>query len=317
MAAATGHSPPRLGVSACLLGERVRYDGGHRRDEYLCGTLAAAFELVPLCPEAGAGLGVPRPPVHLVARADGLHAVGVEDPELDVTDALQRFNRDTLAQLSGLAGLVLKSGSPSCGRHRVPVRRPGRRTVQGAGLFAAAVAERDPALPVTDEADLGDPDRRDNFLERVFARVRWQADVGYRPSPAAVEAFHRRHALTLRSHDGHRDRALAERLDAARRRPDGAAATAYLERFMTLLARPATRARHRAVLRHLLARLRPALAPADREALEAAVAAYAAGEEALLVPLTLIAHHGRDTVAEWAGQVYLYPEPTERRLRCR
>ena len=308
---------PRLGVSACLCGERVRYDGGHKRDEYLCGTLATVFELVPFCPEVGAGLGVPRPPIHLVAADDGPpRAVRADDSTVDVSDALRRYSRETLPALSGLCGMVLKSGSPSCGPARVPIRRPGRRPGTGAGLFAAAVREGFPGLPMVDEVGLGDPAERDNFLERVFAYARWQATVGARPDMAALDAFHRRHALNLRARGQQNDADLRGRLETFRQRPDAAAAAAYLKRFMVLMRKRATRARHAAVLRHLLSRLRPALEAADRDALEAAIAAYRVGRSPLAVPLTLIMRHGHRSIPEWSDQAYLEPDPAERQLRC-
>lgn len=163
---------PRIGISACLLGEPVRYDGGHKRDACIIDTLSDHFEWLPVCPEAGAGLGVPRPPVRLVVGPQGLRALGVDDPSLDVTDTLESFSRDWLEGLSGISGFILKSRSPSCGLYDSPYFDPqGVGQSQGGGLFTRLLIERYPHLPLEDEAGIHDPERRQRFIDRVLAYV--------------------------------------------------------------------------------------------------------------------------------------------------
>ncbi len=162
-------SRPLIGVSSCLLGQRVRYDGGHKREAFVVEDLAARFELLPICPEMAIGMGVPRPPLQLVLEADGIHARGVYDPDLDVTDRLLVFAQQTLPALSRLCGYVFKTRSPSCGVSSTPVLVPGHPSREDSGLFAAALLAAYPLLPVEQEDRLRDPALRDLFLERVYA----------------------------------------------------------------------------------------------------------------------------------------------------
>lgn len=162
---------PRLAVSACLLGEAVRYDGRDKRDAYVCDILASRYELVSVCPEAGAGLGVPRPAVHLVGDPEAPCAVGVSDPHLDVTPRLRGYIETLLEDLGRIDGAILKARSPSCGLTVSVTAADGTKS-RGRGLFAAALVERWPDLPLVDEDVLADPACRDDFLARVAARHR-------------------------------------------------------------------------------------------------------------------------------------------------
>jgi len=155
---------PILAVSACLLGESVRYDGRHKRDDWVCEVLSRHFHLQPLCPEVGAGLGVPRPSVRLVRRGDELRAVGVEDADVDVTESLAAFTRDYLRG-QRVDGMVLKARSPSCALDSAPVDEGGET---GPGLFTARVVARWPWLPVIEENGLADLWRRLHFVERAW-----------------------------------------------------------------------------------------------------------------------------------------------------
>lgn len=158
-----------VGVSSCLAGERVRYDGRDKRDDWICDELAWAFELVPVCPEAAIGLGVPRPPIRLVKTAAGTRARGVDDCARDVTAALAEYARLTAMRLRGrISGYVFKRGSPSCGLRGVAlVTEEGGAAGETAGIFAAALASRLPGLPMAEEGDLATPAQRQNFIERV------------------------------------------------------------------------------------------------------------------------------------------------------
>jgi uncharacterized protein YbbK (DUF523 family) len=153
----------RIGVSACLLGEKVRWDGGHKRDDFVAAVLADEFELVPVCPEVELGLGVPRDPIQIV----GTRLENVRTGE-DLSRKMEDFARERVRSLEGLSGYVLKSRSPSCGRVAVPVRRAdGSFEETGVGFFARALLGAFPRLPVEDEARLSDPSVRERFLERV------------------------------------------------------------------------------------------------------------------------------------------------------
>ncbi len=164
---------PRVGISACLLGRRVRYDGGHRAAPDLLAALPADFQLIPLCPETEAGLGTPRPPVRLVRTSRGIRALGVNDPGLDVTAPLEAHALARVETLRDLHGCILKRNSPSCGIRGVPVypESGGEPSRRGTGLFAALLRERLPGLVLADEADLADPERLRVFVGRVRTRL--------------------------------------------------------------------------------------------------------------------------------------------------
>jgi uncharacterized protein YbbK (DUF523 family) len=160
----------QVGVSRCLLGDAVRYDGGHRRDEAVCSVLARLFKLVPVCLEVDSGMGVPRPPVRLVEWENGMiRVLGAEDENLDVTEALVRHSRVLVSRLEGVSGFILKSRSPSCGLARVPVFpwAGGVARVDGTGVFARALREAFPSLPMIEEGQLADSAGREDFIERV------------------------------------------------------------------------------------------------------------------------------------------------------
>ena len=159
---------PRVGVSACLLGAPVRYDGQSKPHEWIRGELAELAELVPLCPETGAGLPVPRPPVRLVKLRDGIHALGVEDPGRDITGLIRPWNRSVRDLIDGLDAVILKSKSPSCGLESVPLHSPqGKALAMTSGLFAAFLREEYPALPMLEETGLETAEARAAFLRTL------------------------------------------------------------------------------------------------------------------------------------------------------
>ena len=202
---------PRLGVSACLLGQRVRHDGDHKREAFLA-TLGRLVEWVPVCPEVELGLGIPREPIQLEGHPGTPRLIAL-DSRTDHTPAMTRFARDRVEQLRrlGLAGYVLKAGSPSCGMARVPVHGArGRSARRGTGLVARALMERLPLLPVEEEGRLRDPALRRSFVARIFAYARWQRAMAAGMTRRRLRAFHAAHAALLLAHDP----AAARRLDA-------------------------------------------------------------------------------------------------------
>jgi uncharacterized protein YbgA (DUF1722 family)/uncharacterized protein YbbK (DUF523 family) len=304
---------PRLAVSACLLGEPVRYDAGHKRSRYVTDVLGAHFELVPVCPELGIGMGVPRPPIHLVRTAAGLRARDVHDPQRDVTDALAGFGRRTAAQLADVSGYVLKSRSPSCGLARVRIRdEAGNPSGYGRGVHAQAVTEALPALPMEEEGRLAHGPLREAFLDRVYAYARWQAQCTPGATARALVAFHTAHKYLLHAHNQAAARRLGALVADAGRADPRAIGRAYLEGCMEALARPATRRSHANVLMHLAGYLKRALDAGDRAELAACIADYRTGAVARDAPLALLRHHFRRHPHPWAGeQVYLRGLPPE------
>lgn len=191
-----------VGISSCLLGATVRYDGGHKQDAYINGTLSRHFEFLPICPEMAIGLGVPREPIRLVGEQNGLpRARGVRNADLDVTDRLAALGRETAGRLAGVCGYIFKSKSPSCGMERVKVYGDGgmpRR--DGRGVYARVLMEALPSLPVEEEGRLGDPVLRENFIERVFVYRRWLELTAEGLTAAALVDFHSCHKLLVMAH---------------------------------------------------------------------------------------------------------------------
>jgi uncharacterized protein YbgA (DUF1722 family)/uncharacterized protein YbbK (DUF523 family) len=303
---------PTIGVSACLAGEKVRYDGTDKRDPWLVQTLGRYATLLPLCPEVAIGLGVPRPPIRLIGPPSARRVVGVEDAALDVTTALARYAARIATAHAGVDGYVFKSRSPSCGVWDVPVHPRGR----GRGGYSAAFMARRPLLPVEEEDGLADPARRDNFIERVFAHRRWRDFLARGATAARLVAFHQAHKLALMAHGETRYRALGRLVAGAGHGALAARLTAYGAQFMAALAVPATRGRHANVLTHAAGFLKKSLDSGDRREIAEAIDAYRRGATHWLAPATLLTHHFRRWPCPWiAAQVYLTPAPAELALR--
>ena len=312
-------TPERIpvGVSSCLLGEAVRYDGGHKHDRYVTGALGRYFEYVAWCPEALAGLGVPRPPIRLAGDPDAPRAVRVADPSVDVTDALLAVARDATTRMGALRGYIFKRGSPSCGMARVKVHgAPGKSPRMGQGVFARAVMQAHPLLPCEEEGRLNDAPLRESFVERVFACDRWIRAMASGCTPGRLVAFHTRHKLLLLSHSEVHYRAAGRLVADAGGRDRDRLAEEYLSIFMEGMQRRATRRRHTNVLQHLAGFLKRSIDAGDRRALADIIEEYRTGTVPLVVPIRFLRHHFRrapDLYVEM--QHYLEPYPDDLGLR--
>jgi uncharacterized protein YbgA (DUF1722 family)/uncharacterized protein YbbK (DUF523 family) len=308
----------RLGVSACLLGEAVRYDGGHKRDTFLVEVLGPYVEWVPVCPEVELGLGVPRDSIRLVGRPDAPRLVRERTGE-DLSDRMRRYAAARVRELAALDldGYVLKRASPSCGLLRVRVyREGGAPSADGRGMFATALVERMPALPVEEEGRLCDPVLRENFVERVFATARWRAFLAGRPRPRHLIAFHTAQKFAVLAHNPEAYGRLGRLVAGAGRVLSGDLLDEYGQGLMQALAARATRGRHANVLHHLAGFMKRDLSPGDREELALVIADYRRGLLPLVVPITLLRHHVRRLgILYLADQVYLNPHPKELMLR--
>ena len=301
-----------IGISSCLLGEAVRYDGGHKRNDYIRETLARHFDLQPFCPEVAAGLGVPRPAVRLVQTASGVRALGVQDPDLDVTERLQASAEAQRGWHAGLCGYLLKKDSPSCGMARVRRYGEGREQPErdGVGLYAERLMANFPLLPVEEEGRLMDPGLRENFVRRVHVLWRWRQATAGGVSARVLTEFHARHKLILMSHDQNAARELG-RLAAAAGAIEQRADT-YILGVMTLLKKLATRANHVNVLQHIQGYLKRDLDADDKAELVEIIQRYRIGELPLIVPITLLRHHFRKAPDPFiANSWYLDPYPGE------
>lgn len=227
----------RIGVSACLLGDAVRYDGGHKRNAHVTGDLEQRFELVPFCPEVAIGMGVPRPPIHLTGDPRAPAARGVDDPAMDVTDALGAYGERVGTAIDGLSGYVFKKGSPSCGLGGVPVYPHGgdAAIATAAGLYAAAIRRLQPLLPVEEEDRLDDPALRARFVLRVLVYHRWQCLRAAGVTAGVLADFHVTHAEPLLAQDRERHHRLARLIAAAHARDPEALADEYGAELMAAL----------------------------------------------------------------------------------
>ena len=311
-------APVRVGVSSCLLGEEVRYDGGHKRDRFLTDELAPFVEWVPVCPEAELGMGVPREAVQLRRQGARIHMLGVKSGR-DWTDAMEAYAARRVRALGALdlSGYVLKKESPSCGMERVKVREPsGLARRDGRGLFASSLLAALPSLPVEEEGRLHDVVLRENWIERLFAYRRLRSFFAERFSVGGLVAFHTAHKLQLVAHAPDAYGRLGRLVAGAKRLGRRELEERYVAGFMAALALRATRRKHVNVLQHCLGHFRGRLDAQARAALARQIADYGAGLVPLVVPVTLIRHYvDRLELAYLAGQVYLEPHPKELMLR--
>jgi uncharacterized protein YbgA (DUF1722 family)/uncharacterized protein YbbK (DUF523 family) len=310
--------PIRVGISSCLLGEEVRYDGGHQKDAYITGVLARHFTWVPVCPELEVGMGVPREPIRLVGDAAAPRLMGVTSGT-DHTERMREFAGRLVDELRRreLSGYILKRASPSCGLERVKVHAgdgPPART--GTGLFARALTDALPLLPVEEEGRLNDAHLRDNFITRVFAYRRLAALRESAPRPAAVVEFHTAHKYLLLAHNPAAYARLGRLVAEIARPPRAGRLDEYGERFMRALETRATIAKHVNVLQHIMGFFKKQLSAAEKRELAGVIGDYAAGLVPLVVPITLINHYvARFEVAYVRDQIYLRPHPKELMLR--
>lgn len=305
----------KVGISACLLGDEVRFDGGHKRSVFCANELGRHVEFVKLCPEVGIGMSVPRPTIRLEAHDNGTRAVVPKTGE-DVTERLIQFADRATPHLQHISGYVLCAKSPSCGMERVKLYDPetGHAQKEATGIFAAQLQQRYPALPLEEDGRLNDPLLRENFVMRIFVYAAWQA-LGAEPKKAAVLAFHTSLKLLLLAHNQQVYRSIGRAL-AEQQEMTTEFLRNYLETLMAALAKPATRANHTNVLQHIQGYFSDHLSQDERAELSEAVLAYRNGVEPLLVPLTLLRHYQRlFPNAYLAGQRYLNPYPNDLKLR--
>nr|MBI3613275.1 DUF523 and DUF1722 domain-containing protein [Nitrospirota bacterium] len=318
MPSTTGPFPIRIGISRCLLGEEVRYDGGHKRDSFLADTLGRHVEWVPVCPEVEAGLGTPREAMRLVGSAEAPRLLTIKSG-LDHTHMMERFSRHRVRELDAmdLSGYVFKQGSPSCGVERVRVYRDqGMPARNGVGLFARIFQERFPLVPVEEEGRLADPSLRDNFLERVFSYARWREWQRRRLTRQGLVAFHTTHKFLLLAHSRPHYEALGRLVGNAKQYRPTDLAQAYASLFMEALQVKATVRKHVNVLQHMAGFFKSRLSEAEREEWQEVLQDYHRGLTSLVVPLTLVKHYVRRLDIRYlADQVYLNPHPKELMLR--
>jgi uncharacterized protein YbgA (DUF1722 family)/uncharacterized protein YbbK (DUF523 family) len=308
----------RIGISACLLGDEVRYDGGHKRDTFLATVMGPLVEWVKVCPEVETGMGTPREAMRLVDAGGRIRMLTVKTG-VDHTDTMTAYARRRVDALAAenLSGYVLKKDSPSCGMTRVKLfRGAGAPARTGVGLFARALLDRYPHLPVEEEGRLSDSRLRENFVERVFAYRRLRDLFDGRWTIGDLVRFHTAHKLVLMAHSPTAYARLGRLVAQAKGTPRATFRDGYTAGFMLALTVIATPQRHTNVLQHMVGYFKRTLDAASRDELLASIEDYRKGLLPLIVPITLIRHHVRQhQVAYLAEQVYLEPHPKELMLR--
>ncbi len=314
---ANSDRPIRVATSSCLLGEEVRFNGGHKHNDYLTKTLARYFELIPFCPEVAIGLGVPRPPIRLVSNGGQVRALGVADASLDVTGDLLEYGRTVASQLSDVSGYIFKRASPSCGMERVKIySSEGMPVDSGAGLYAQTIMQALPLLPAEEEGRLMDPVLRENFIERVFVYQRWQSLCRSGMTAAKLVDFHTDHKFSLLAHDETAYRALGKTVAEAGNADLPQRAERYAMLLMTAMKKRASRKLHSNVLMHIMGFLKEKIDSDDKAELLDEIEKYRHGQIPLIVPITLLKHHLRRHPDPFiTRQYYLQPHPEELMLR--
>ncbi len=308
----------RLGISACLLGEKVRFDSGHKLDRFITETLGKFVDFVPVCPEVECGLGIPREAMHLVAAPDGPRLVTVRTG-VDHTERLLTWAWKRVVELEqeDLCGFIFKSDSPSSGMERVKIYSgKGMAAKTGVGLFAREFMHHFPLLPAEEEGRLHDPGLRENFLERLFTLKRWRDTLALGPKPGHLVDFHTRHKLLIMSHSPQHYQTLGKFIARLRGIPLTEVYAQYQTQLMEALRLKTTIKKNVNVLLHVMGYFKKNLSSAEKEELLEIIDEFRKGYIPLIVPVTLLNHYVRKYEQPYLkDQYYLHPHPIELKLR--
>jgi uncharacterized protein YbgA (DUF1722 family)/uncharacterized protein YbbK (DUF523 family) len=307
-----------MGVSRCLLGEPVRFDGGHKLDRYVRDTLGRYFTYVGVCPEVECGLSVPREAMRLQGDPAEPRLVTIRSG-VDHTDGMQAWGRKRLEELAslGLCGFIFKSKSPSSGMERVKVYNgKGAPSMQGVGIWARMFMDRFPLVPVEEEGRLHDPGLRENFITRVFVFKRFRDMLDSNPSSKTLVDFHTRHKLLIRAHHEPLYREMGRIVAQAGALGLDDLREKYLPMMVKALGYKTTFKKNRNVLEHIVGYFKKFLSTDEKRELLDLIAGYARGMYPLIVPVTLINHYVRKyDIRYLREQYYLQPHPLELGLR--
>jgi uncharacterized protein YbgA (DUF1722 family)/uncharacterized protein YbbK (DUF523 family) len=308
----------RLGASSCLLGEEVRFDGGHCRNRFVVDILGLWFEWVPVCPEMEIGMGTPRPTIRLMADGENVRLVAPKTGE-DFTRRMRSYSKKRVRELekSDLDGYILKKGSPSCGIERLPVSGPkGVLRRDGVGVYADTLMRLWPGLPVEEEGRLNDAGLRENFIERVFCRNRWRTLKARGLTRGNLVGFHTAHKFLLQAHNEAGYRRLGKLVASAGSIPNRELFTSYEDGLQQVMKTKATKKKHVNMLQHALGYLKRVLEPGEKREILTAIDDFGAGLLPLVVPLTLLRYNIRKHDVDYLlGQLYFDPHPKELMLR--
>ena len=308
----------KLGISTCLLGETVRYDGRHKLDRFLMNTLGQYVEYVPVCPEVECGLGVPRESMHLEGDPDSPRLVTTRTKQ-DMTDRMVQWARKRVVELEkeDLCGFIFKSNSPSSGMERVRVyNEKGMPVKKGIGIFAGIFMDRFPLLPAEEEGRLHDPELRENFVERIFTLKQWREVLAKKKGRGNLVDFHTQNKLLILSHSPKHYRVMGKLVAQAKEVPIKELYTQYQILLTEALKLKTTPKKNANVLQHMMGYFREQLSSDEKQELLEVIENYRKGYIPLTVPITLINHYVRKYDQPYLKkQVYLNPHPLELQLR--
>ncbi len=308
----------KLGISTCLLGENVRYDGGHKLDGFLTDTLGQYIEYVPVCPEVECGLGVPRESMHLEGNPDSPRLVTIRTKQ-DMTDCMVQWAQKRVIDLEkkDLCGFIFKSDSPSSGMERIRVyNEKGIPVKKGVGIFARIFMDHFSLLPVEDEGRLHDPELRENFIERIFTLKRWREVLGKKENRGNVVDFHTKHKLLILSHSPKYYQMMGKLVAQAKNLPLKELFQEYQTLLMESLGLKTTPKKNANVLQHMMGYFKEQLSSDEKQELLEVIDLYRKEIIPLIVPITLINHYVRKYDQPYLKkQIYLNPHPLELQLR--
>jgi len=308
----------RLGVSQCLMGDSVRFDGGHKLDHFIRDTLGAYVEFVPVCPEVECGLGVPREAMRLEGDPESPRLVTVRT-KVDLTDRMLAWARQRVRELEkeDLCGFIFKSKSPSSGMERVKVyTESGMPVMRGVGLFAQAFKTHFPLLPVEDEGRLHDPRLRENFIESIFALKRWREALNGKKTIGRLVLFHTANKLLLLSHSQQHYRYMGKLVAEGKGLPSADLYRRYEVQLLEALGLKPSVKKHVNVLQHMMGYFKKVLSSDEKQELLEVISSYYQGLTPLIVPITLFNHYVRKYQEPYLSQqTYLNPHPTALKLR--
>ena len=309
-----------IGVSACLVGQKVRYNGEHKRSSLVKTTLSKYFNMHPVCPEMGIGMGTPREPIRLVGEqnSDQISAVGSDNSDLDVTEKLQLFAQEQIPGLSEVSGYILMQRSPSCGMERVKVYHKNGNPLgkSSPGIYAGTLMKAMPLLPFEEEGRLHDPVLCENFITRVHAYKRWQSLCEKPIQHHDLQQFHACHKYLLMAHSQKHYSKLGQLVANADKVLIEELCEQYIALFMETLKLKANRKGHTNAMLHLVGYLKTELDTEEKNHLLTLIEDYRQSIVPLVVPMTALRHnlekYGSTYVKE---QVYLQPHPEDLGLR--
>ncbi|PMO55203.1 hypothetical protein BCT07_15745 [Vibrio breoganii] len=308
----------QIGISACVLGEKVRFDSGHKISKFVTKELAPFFDFVPVCPEVGMGMSVPRPTIRLVTNEERIALVETKDASKDYTDGMLTYSNNKVEELKGqeLCGYIVCAKSPTCGMERVKVYSKGGAAKEGIGMYTEILMKEMPWLPVEEDGRLNDPVLKENFISRVFGLRDFYDCMGDQPTSGKIVAFHSRYKLTLMAHHPNSYKELGQLVARVADYEPEEFYQLYRLKFMDALTNRASRKNNSNVLMHIQGYFKKWLSSQEKQELRKVIDEYREGLLPLLSVLTLIKHYLSLYPDEYLqNQKFLDPHPQELRLR--